>query len=167
MSAGSGQTTQQPLISEEDRAWVGRQLEFVGDVVTESHVRQFVAASDDHHPAYVSELATELGVEQHAPPLLYYGITRPWVSLDGYAEDGTVMHQRPLVGTGQAMGGTLSVEWIRPLQIGDRLSGVRVLTSLEEKQGSRMTFALATWNIEYRDQQGELVIREQYEQILF
>ncbi|UZG60215.1 MaoC family dehydratase [Rhodococcus opacus] len=155
------------LITDDDLAWVGRELEFVSDVVTESQVRQFVAATDDYHPAYDGESADELGIEHIAPPMLYYGITRPWVGLDGYADDGTVLHQRPLVGTGQAMGGTLSVEWIRPLHVGDRLRGVRTLASLEEKQGSRMRFALAVWNTEYRDQNGELVIREQYEQILF
>lgn len=165
--AEPGGTIPASLISEQDLTWVGCEIEFESDTVTESHVRQFVAASDDYHPSYVPEKAAALGIEHNAPPLLYYGITRPWVSLDGYAEDGTVADQRPLVGTGQAMGGTLSVEWLRPLRVGDRLRGIRTLASLEEKDGARMRFALATWKIEYRDQNGELVIREQYEQILF
>lgn len=156
------------LLTDEDLAWVGRQIEFEGDEITEAMVRQFVAATDDPHPSYLP--VGQPGVREGGPvvpPMLYYGSTRPFVCLAGYADDGTLEQQRPMVGTGQAMGGSLSVEWLRPLRVGDRLRGLRTLSSLEEKHGTQRTFALATWDTAYTDEKGEVVVRERYEQILF
>lgn len=156
------------LLTDQARSWIGREIVVDGDEVTEAMVQQFVYASEDAHPAYLSETtATDAGVERVAPPMLYQAAIRPYVPLDHYNSDGTVREVRPPLGTGQSMGGTLEVEWIRPLRVGDRLCGVRKLVALEEKSGSRRDFVIVRWQTEYRDQKGELVIREQYEQIVF
>lgn len=152
------------LITPEIEAWVGRRIDFKGDVVTLGEIRRFAAASDDHNPDYG---VTGTGGETLAPPMLYYGITRPFAASSEFAEDGTVWEHRPMVGAGQSMGGSVETEWLLDLQEGDLLRGVRTLASLQEKAGSRMHFVLATWVTEYFNQDDNLVVRERYEQILF
>lgn len=156
------------LLDDEARSWIGRRIEIEGDEITETMVRQFICATEDAHPAYVSDrTAADAATERVVPPMLYQGATRPYVPLSDYAPDGTVRENRPIIGSGQSMGGTLSVEWLRPLRVGDRLTGVRTLLSMDEKVGSTRQFVVVVWETEYRDQNGEVVIREQYEQIVF
>lgn len=156
------------LLTPEALAWLGRQVEIQGDEVTESMVQQYVFASEDDHPAYLSDASAEdAGTERVAPPMLYQAAVRPYVPLSEYSSDGIVQDNRPVIGSGQSVGGTLSVEWVRPLKIGDRLSGVKTLVSMEEKNGSSRKFVVVGWETEYRDQHGEVVIREHYEQICF
>lgn len=156
------------LLDEEALAWVGRQVEVEGDEITESMVQQYVFASEDDHPAYLSDAsAAAAGTERVVPPMLYQAATRPYKPLSEYSPDGIVVENRPVIGSGQSVGGTLSVDWIRPLRVGDRLSGVKTLVSMKEKDGSKRKFVVVLWETEYRDQIGELVIRERYEQICF
>lgn len=156
------------LLTDEALAWVGHETVFEGDEITESEVQAFVFASEDLHPSYLGEREGQFaGVPAAAPPMLYYGVTRPYVALDDYAPDGTFGGHRPPIGVGQSMGGTLSVEWLRPLRVGDRLTGIRTLKSMEEKEGARRSFVLITYETIYRDQTGEEVIREHYDQIAF
>lgn len=156
------------LLDEDALAWIGRQMTVEGDEITESMVQQYVFASEDDHPAYVSESsAAAAGTERVVPPMLYQAAARPYKPLRDYSPDGIVVENRPVIGSGQSVGGTLSVEWIRPLRIGDRLSGVKTLVSMMEKDGSTRKFVVVKWETEYRDQIGELVIRERYEQICF
>ena len=152
------------LLTPEITAWVGQSIEFFSEPVTEGEIRRFVAASEDPNPAY---LASGDQPPVQAPPMLYYAITRPFVAGSEFAEDGTVLEHRPMIGKGQAMGGSVEVEWLRPIRLEDRLRGVRTLASLKEKQGSRMHFVIAEWVTEYFDEKEDLVVRERYEQILF
>ena len=148
-------------------AWVGRAITFESDPISISEARRFIAASGDDNPLY--EIPQDAGDDAAAPvpPMLYYGATRPLVPASAMAEDGTVHEHRPMVGTGQTMGGSVEMEWLRPVRIGDRLSGVRTLKSLTEKQGKTRLFVIAAWETEYRDQSGQPVVRERYEQLLF
>lgn len=156
------------LLDDDALAWIGRQVKVEGDEITESMVQQYVCASEDDHPAYVSDSsAAAAGTERVVPPMLYQAATRPFKPLSEYSADGIVVENRPVIGGGQSVGGTLSVEWIRPLRVGDRLSGVKTLISMKEKDGSTRKFVVVKWETEYRDQIGELVIRERYEQICF
>lgn len=156
------------LLTSDALEWIGRQIEVNGDEITESMVQQYVYASEDDHPAYVSDTSADaVGTSRVVPPMLYQAATRPYVPLNKYSSDGIVIENRPVIGTGQSVGGTLAVQWVRPLKIGDRLSGLKTLVSMEEKAGSRRTFVVVTWETNYTDQKGEVVIRESYEQICF
>lgn len=155
------------LLTPDLMAWVGRTITFESDPISTSEARRFIAASGDDNPRYAlpepgHDLASAI-----VPPMLYYGATRPLAPALQMAEDGTVEEHRPMVGTGQTMGGSVEVEWLRSLRVGDRLSGVRTLTSLTEKQGKTRQFVIAEWETEYRDPSGQLVVRERYEQLLF
>ena len=156
------------LLKEAALAWIGRKIEVQGDEITVAMLQQYVFASEDDHPAYVSaSSAADAGTEWVVPPMLYQAATRPFKPLSDYSPDGLVVENRPVIGSGQSLGGNLSVQWIRPLRIGDRLSGVKTLVSMKEKRGSNRNFVIVSWETEYRDQNGEVVIRESYEQICF
>lgn len=155
------------LLTPEIMAWVGRTITFASDPISISEARRFIAASGDDNPLYAIEQEAGDDTAAPVPPMLYYGATRPLVPASAMAEDGTVHEHRPMVGTGQTMGGSVEMEWLRPLQTGDRLSGVRTLKSLTEKQGKTRRFVIAEWETEYRDQAGRLAVRERYEQLLF
>ena len=155
------------LLTPEIMAWVGRAITFESDPISVSEARRFIAASGDDNPLYA--IAQEPGDDAATlvPPMLYYGATRPLVPASAMADDGTVHEHRPMVGTGQTMGGSVEMEWLRPLRVGDRLNGTRTLNSLTEKQGKSRQFVIAEWETEYRDQTGTVVVRERYEQLLF
>lgn len=152
------------LLTPEIEAWVGQEIEFTSEPITASEARRFIAASGDDHPGFLTQGDGDAG---QVPPMLYYGVTRPFVPAADLCEDGTVFEHRPIVGTGQTMGGSVEVEWRRPVRVGDRLRGRRRLDSLTEKSGRRRDFVIARWRTEYRDADGELVVLETYEQLLF
>lgn len=155
------------LLTEDAKAWVGRQITFESDPISVSDARCFVAASGDDNPAYALPEIGQTADGSPCPPMLYYGATRPWAPADQFNEDGTVAEHRPMIGKGQTMGGRVEMEWLAPLRVGDRLKGTRTLAALTEKHGKRFDFVLAEWITEYRDQSGVLKVRERYEQILF
>ena len=155
------------LLTSEVMSWVGRSIEFWSDPISPTEVRRFVSASGDDNPRYALPETPEGSEETPVPPMLYYAVTRPLVPASELADDGTVHEHRPMIGTGQTMGGSVEVEWLRPLALNDRLRGVRTLASLNEKRGRRRDFVVAEWITEYWDKEGALVVRERYEQILF
>ena len=156
------------LLTPEIMAWVGRSFEFRSDPISLSDARAFIAASGDDNPLYeMPEIGAEPASDVIVPPMLYYAVTRPFVSSGDFAEDGTVMELRPHIGTGQTMGGSVEMEWFEPLMLDDRLHGTRTLASLQEKTGRKRDFVIAEWITEYRDRTGRLLVRERYEQILF
>lgn len=155
------------LLTPELLSWVGQSIDFSSDAISESEVRRFVAASGDDNPQYLVPTDGKAPSGMPVPPMLYYGATRPLVPAAELSEDGTVFEHRPMVGQGQTMGGSIEVEWLRPVRLHDRLRGRRTLASLKEKKGTRRRFVIAEWITEYHDEQGELVVRERYEQILF
>lgn len=156
------------LLTPEIRAWVGRSIEFDSDPISISEARRFIAATGDDNPRYaLPEVGVKPEQSGEVPPMLYYGATRPLAHSSDFAEDGTITEHRPIVGTGQTMGGSVEVEWTRPLRLGDQLRGKRTLSSLTEKSGRSRTFVVAEWITEYRDESDELIVRERYEQLLF
>nr|WP_306265451.1 MaoC family dehydratase N-terminal domain-containing protein [Pararhizobium sp. IMCC3301] len=156
------------LLTPEIEAWVGRSFEFKSDPISLSDARGFVAASGDDNPLYQLPGVGEEPLQSiPVPPMLYYAATRPFALSEDFAEDGTVTELRPLVGTGQTMGGGVEMEWHEPLVLGDKLNGIRTLASLNEKSGRKRDFVIAEWITEYRDSSGRLKVRERYEQILF
>ncbi len=155
------------LLTPEAKAWIGRQITFQSDPISVSDARCFIAASGDDNPVYELPRVGEDATGTPCPPMLYYGATRPWAPADEFSEDGTVAEHRPMIGKGQTMGGSVEMEWLEPLRVGDQLTGTRTLASLNEKQGRKFDFVLAEWITEYRDVEDRLKVRERYEQILF
>lgn len=156
------------LLTPEIMEWVGRSITFSSDPISLSEARRFIAASGDDNPLYaLPDVGEDAGGKTLVPPMLYYGITRPLARTDDFAEDGTVAEHRPLIGTGQTMGGSVEMEWFEPLMLDDQLQGTRTLASLQEKTGRKRDFVIAEWITEYRDGTGRLLVRERYEQILF
>ena len=156
------------LLTPDILAWVGRSFAFKSDPISLSEARRFIAASGDDNPLYSLPKVGEAPDESTpVPPMLYYASTRPLAPSEDFADDGTVAEHRPLIGTGQTMGGSVEMEWLETLMLGDQLQGTRTLASLTEKKGRKRDFVVAEWITEYRDQNGRPMVRERYEQILF
>lgn len=151
-----------PVISNEALAWVGREWQLPGETVTAVGILRHTSATGDENPLYRDpEAAAEFGCSSIvAPPLMYMALTRPIVPLPELTTDGVTYDRRPPVGAGRGMAGEVSIEFIRPLQLGDQIVGYRRLASLEEKAGKNRQFVMANWETEYRDQGGQVVIRE-------
>ncbi len=149
------------LLTDEALAWVGREFDMPEFTVTEQDIRHYAAALGGPVPAPGAS-AEPLA----AQPLLYTALTRPVLAPSDLTEDGLSEDRRAPVGEGHVMFGGIEVELLRPLHAGDRVRGRRRLASLEEKEGRRARFVLATWHTEYADAQGEPVIRETATQIL-
>lgn len=150
------------LMTDEARAWVGREFDMPEFTVSERDIRQYAAALGGPVPEPAESESDAL----LAQPLLYTALTRPILAPADLTVDGLSEDRRAPVGEGRVMFGGIDVELIRPLTPGDRVRGHRRLVSLEEKEGRRARFVVATWLTEYRDADGELVIRETSTQIL-
>jgi acyl dehydratase len=103
------------LLTPDILAWVGTSIAFTSDPISLAEARRFVAGSGDDHPDYPLTDASDGAHDGPVPPMLYYGATRPFADQAALAEDGTVTEHRPFIGSGQTMGGSVEVEWRRPL----------------------------------------------------
>ena len=158
-----------PGISDEALGWVGREWQLPGEAVTASGILRHTSATGDESPLYRDpEVAAEFGCSAIvAPPLMYMALTRPIVPLAELTIDGVTNDRRPPVGAGRAVAGDISIEFVRPLQVGDQIVGYRRLISLEDKVGKSGQLVVANWETEYRDQEGRVVIREHSSLILY
>ncbi|GAT74946.1 hypothetical protein MHM582_3455 [Microbacterium sp. HM58-2] len=147
------------LLTDEARAWVGREFDMPEFTVSERDIRQYAAALGGPVPPPGAD-------DLSAQPLLYTALTRPILAPDDLTVDGLSEDRRAPVGEGRVMFGGIDVELVRPLKVGDQVRGRRKLISLEEKEGRRARFVVATWHTEYIDAGGEPVIRETSTQIL-
>lgn len=150
------------LLTDEARAWIGREFDMPEFTVSELDIRRYAAAIGGPVPPQQGADAIPLA----AQPLLYTALTRPVLAPDDLTVDGLSEDRRAPVGEGRVMFGGIDVELVRALKAGDRVRGRRRLVSLEEKEGRRARFVLATWRTEYADADGEPVIRETSTQIL-
>ena len=50
-------------------------------------------------------------------------------------------------------------EWLAPVYVGDTISAVQRLAGIEEKVGSKGSFALVTWETTFTNQHGDEVAR--------
>ena len=161
----------EPLITEKARAVVGREIELSPFAITHESIERFTTAYGDEHPLYIDpHHAASAGYSSVvAPPLLHLTQDRPLTRHSQLAADGVPVETRPEVpvGQGRSMLGEITIEFDRPLQVGDVIRGVRRLTSLAEKEGRTGRFVVATWETDYRDAGGERVLREARSQILY
>jgi acyl dehydratase len=150
------------LLTEEALSWLGRTWTTAPREISAELIARHVAATGEQNPHYTDpDAARSAGYSSViAPPMLYRTLARPIVPLADLTVDGVTEDRRPPVGQGRAMNGEVSVEFVRPLIAGDRITAECTLTELTEKQGRRARFVLATWRTEFRDQRGSLVITE-------
>ncbi|WP_161958456.1 MaoC family dehydratase [Ornithinimicrobium cavernae] len=149
------------LLTDEARSWVGMEIEYPEFEITARDIARYASGMGNPVPAYVDPPD-----DLTAQPLLYTALIRPIVESGTLTEDGLTQDRRAPVGEKRVMFGGIDIEIVRPLVAGDKIHGKRRLESLEEKQGRRENFVLATWKTTYWDADDTVVMRETSLQIL-
>lgn len=102
-----------------------------------------------------------------APPMFHVPLFWDVVALDQLSPDGvsidTLLPKFPLE---RAMAGGLDIQYLKPIHPGDWLTAVRTLTAIYEKAGRSGPLIFYEVEMEIRDDQGDLVLREKTTRIL-
>jgi acyl dehydratase len=119
--------TQESLITDEVRSWIGREAEPWTIQVTELDIRRFAVATDDPNPLYLNEEYARQsqygGIT--APPLFYMAPLTAPVPEAELRKDGLPREGRfpiPPVPLERLMDGGTEVEFFVPIRPGDTLT---------------------------------------------
>ncbi len=147
------------LLSDADRARVGRATPPVTETVTRREIQRYAVATRQRRPEFLSG--------EVAPPLFYARFFEIIPSLDALLPNGQapdpLTHGLPLQ---RQMAGGNEVAFHRPIRPGDTLTAVRRLTALEEKQGRSGPAIFCTIEMQVTDARGEPVVTETHTRIL-
>jgi acyl dehydratase len=154
------------LIPEATRALIGEALnEPVSAVIVEKEAQRYAYAVDDLNPIYFDEAAAKAAGYRTlvAPPTYVSHVVaqhRPveTMRVDGIYRGGAARHRVELR-VKRIMFGGEEWEFVAPAYIGDTITAVTRLHSLEEKAGGSGPFVLQTVETTYTNQDGEVVAR--------
>ena len=160
------------LLTDEARAWLGREQTFPLYQVTRMQIAQYahtVGITDPVH--FDPEAARKAGHADVVAPLGFHLVIRhsvpnliplPELAVDGGSEDMT-----PPVAAQRRMAGESSTRFHQPIVAGDEIRLTKRISSMEEKSGRSGPLVFVGYDLEYRRQPtGELVISERYVRIL-
>ncbi|MBM4254337.1 MAG: MaoC family dehydratase [Deltaproteobacteria bacterium] len=161
----------QSLITDEIRAWIGRETPPWTIEVTALDVKRFAVATDDPNPLYLDE---ERARNSHyggriAPPLFYMApLTNPVPETelrpDGLPYEGKFpIPPTPLP---RLMDGGTEIEFFLPIRVGDTLTGRCKITDIYQKDGRTGPLIFVVRETTFINQKGELVVIEKGASIL-
>jgi acyl dehydratase len=134
---------------------VGTIIDRVEFPVEEGKIREFAIAVGDPDPAYVDPAAARATGHPAipAPPT--------FVVVAGHWRDQGAMVARLGIDIRRVVVGEAEWEYHAPIYAGDRLTAARVVESVTERPGRRGgTMTLITIAAEFRNQRGELCVRQ-------
>lgn len=138
---------------------VGRQSRPQREIVTRRDIRKYAVATGSRQQKYLDG--------DVAPPMFHVPLFWDVVALDQLSPDGvsidTLLPKFPLE---RAMAGGLDIQYLKPIHPGDWLTAVRTLTAIYEKAGRSGPLIFYEVEMEIRDDQGDLVLREKTTRIL-
>ncbi len=154
------------LIPDQTRALVGQAIsEPVSGTIVAKESQRYAYAVDDLNPIYFDEAAaTAAGYRTLVAPPTYVAHVvaqhAPVASMreDGIYRGGTARHRIELR-VKRVMFGGEEWEFLAPAYVGDTISALTRLHSLEEKSGGSGPFVLQTVETTYTNQLGEVVAR--------
>lgn len=154
------------LIPEQTRALVGQALnDPVSGVIVETEAQRYAYAVDDLNPIYFDEAAANAAGYRTlvAPPTYVAHVVaqhRPVEALrvDGIYRGGAARHRIELR-VKRVMFGGEEWEFLVPAYVGDTITAVTRLHSLEEKSGGSGPFVLQTVETTYTNQDGDVVAK--------
>lgn len=159
------------LITEEIRAWIGRETGPWTIEVTPRDVKRFAVATDDLNPLYLDE---EYARKSRyggliAPPLFYMApLTEPvpesQLRPDGLPYEGKFpIPPTPLP---RLMDGGTEIEFFTPIRVGDTLTGRSKIVDIYQKDGRTGPLIFVVRETTYTNQRGEIVLVEKGTAIL-
>ncbi len=140
-----------------DPSVVGQIVDEVRMPVERGKVLELARALYDENPVYRDpEAAAAAGFAGVPAPLTYSVVAMHWRERD----DDRMVEELGL-DVARVLHGQASWEYLAPVHVGDELHGVRRVTDVASKQGSRGgAMTILSLETEYRNQHGTLVLRQ-------
>lgn len=159
------------LLTDESFSWIGRVFEALPYQVTAIDIAKFaytIGATDPCH--FDLEQARRQGYPDILAPLGYYLVIRHTgpllVPRAELLEDGVPNDLTPPSVATRRMAGDSNTRFHRRIFAGDVITLRKKLSSIEEKQGRSGPLAFVTYELEFIDQNGAMVVDETYVRIL-
>jgi acyl dehydratase len=151
------------LIDDESRARVGTELSRGVGTVVKKEFQRWAAAVKDRNPLYFdAEYARAQGYRDVIMPPMYIGqITQGVHDLDRLRPDGIPIGDSagdialPL--TPRRLAGGEDITFYEPIYDGDEITAVRVIESIEQKEGRSGPFVMLRSRVAYTRADGKLV----------
>ena len=163
--------TQQSLITDEIRSWIGKETPPWTIEVTTLDVKRFSVATDDLNPLYLDE--DKASCSRYggliAPPLFYMApLTNPVPESELRADGLPYEGKFPIPPTSlpRLMDGGTEIEFFVPIRVGDTLTGRCKITDIYQKDGRTGPLIFVVRETSFTNQRGELVLIEKAASIL-
>ncbi|MCS6927440.1 MAG: MaoC family dehydratase N-terminal domain-containing protein [Candidatus Binatia bacterium] len=159
------------LLTDEIRAWIGREAGPWTIEVTPRDVKRFAVATDDLNPLYFDE---EYARKSRyggllAPPLFYMAPLTDPVPESQLRPDGLPYEGKfpiPPTPLPRLMDGGTEIEFFTPIRVGDTLTGRSKIVDIYQKDGRTGPLIFVVRETTYTNQRGEIVLVEKGTAIL-
>ena len=159
------------LITDEIRAWIGRETPAWTTEVTALDVKRFAVATDDANPLYCDE---ELAKQSRhggliAPPLFYMAPLTDPVPESELRPDGLPYEGRfsiPPTSLPRLMDGGTEIDFFVPIRVGDTLTARGKIVDIYQKEGRSGPLIFVVRETRYTNQHDALVLIEKGVSIL-
>jgi len=163
--------TQESLITDEIRSWVGHETSPWTIEASQLDIRRFAVATDDLNPLYLDEEYAKQSRYGRliAPPLFYMApLTNP-VPESELRPDGLPYEGKfpiPPTPLPRLMDGGTEIEFFAPIRAGDTITGGCKITNIYQKEGRSGPLIFVERECTYTNQNGEVVLIEKGAAIL-
>ena len=141
------------LLTDDIRAWIGRSDPPQRIEITRRDIIKYSLATEQKQPKYLEG--------DEAPPMFLFGAHAPPAPLHELGPDGlkpdTLLPELPLK---RIMAGGISQQHFKPIKAGDVIVMQRKLVDIFEKQGKTGPLIFVVYEIDARDEAGELVMQQ-------
>jgi len=159
MSSGEHKYGGEALLTPQLLANIGRSSEPRRELVTRRDIRKYAIATGNRQAHYLAG--------DEAPPMFHISLFWEVVGMDELSADGVSIDPLlPKFPLEKAMAGGLEIEYLLPVRPGDWLTATRTLTDIYEKSGRSGPLIFYEIVMDIRNEQGDLVIRENTTRIL-
>ena len=122
--------------------------------ISRREIQKYAAATEQQQPKYIQG--------DEAPPMFIFNLFSPITALadmrvDGLARGNATGPKLPLK---RIMSGSTQINQHKLINPGDRLTGIRKITDMYEKQGSTGPLIFTVRSLAITNAQGELVLEE-------
>ncbi|MEM7468189.1 MAG: MaoC family dehydratase N-terminal domain-containing protein [Pseudomonadota bacterium] len=141
------------LLTDEIRAWIGRQAPTVTFDVSRRDIVKYSIATEQLQERYLKG--------DEAPPMFLFGAERPLTAIENLGVDGLrndeLLPELPLK---RVMAGGVKKRYFGKIRPGDKLQITRTLTNIVEKSGSSGPLIFVEYEINVHNQDGQRVLHE-------
>lgn len=157
--------THESLITDEVRAWIGKETPPWTLEVTPLDIKRFAVATDDLSPFYLDEKQARQSRYGGliAPPLFYMAPLSDPMPESALRPDGLPYKGKfpiPPTPLQRLVDGGTEIEFFAPIRAGDTLTGCCKITDIYRKDGRSGPLIFVVRETTYTNQKGEMVVIE-------